>query len=100
MPQKSKSSPHQIGTRATNKFAHPGKIVKPSAPHRTLAEVNQDREAKAQAKADREAAKKKSITCAAQFEQSYMANEDMADATPHPHFTPKPPPRNKRKSKL
>ena len=100
MPRKSKSSPRQIGTWATNKFAHPGKIVKPSAPCRTLAEVNQDHEAKAQAKADHEAAKKKSIAHAAQFEQSYMADEDMADATPRPHFTPKPPPCNKRKSKL
>ena len=98
MPRKSKSSPRQIVTRATNKFAHPGKIVKPSAPHQTPAEVNQDREAKAQAKADCEAAKKKSITRAVQFEQSYMADEDMADATPCPHFTPKPPPRNNRKS--
>ena len=95
MHRKSKSSPCQIVTRATNKFAHPGKIVKPSAPRQTPAKVNQDREAKAQAKADREAAKKKSIARAVQFEQSYMA-----DATPRPHFTPKPPPCNKRKSKL
>ena len=91
----------QIETRASNKSAHPGKTSKP-APRRTSAEVQQERDAKAKAKADREEAKQQSIARTTKFEQADIANENMVDATPRPHFSPKPwpPPRNHKCAKL
>jgi hypothetical protein len=102
MDSTSQPIPRQIGTRASNKLAHPGQITKSSVPRRTSTEVQQEREAKAKAKADREEAKQKSIKRTADFERADLANEDLVDATPRPPFTPKPwpPPRNKKKSKL
>ena len=60
---------------------------------RTTAEVQEERAAKAQAKANREDARLQSINRTAEFEHADMANEDLADATPRPPFTPKPWPR-------
>lgn len=102
MPSKSRDVPPPIGTRASNKFAHPGKLIKTSTPRRTSAEVQQEREAKAKAKSDREEAKRKSIVRTAEFEQADMANEDFVNATPRPPFTPKqrPAPRNQKKAKF
>jgi len=88
-----------MGTRASNKSAHPGNIVKPSAPRRTSAEVQQEREAKAKAKADLAAEKQESIFRTAEFEYADMAKEAMADATPRPQLTTPKPPRNKKKAK-
>jgi len=99
MPPKKSVEPRQIGTRASNKLAHPGQVTKTGVPRRTSAEVQHEREAKAKAKADREKAKKQGIIRAAEFEHADMANEDIVNATPRPPFTPKPwpPPRNKKK---
>ena len=47
----------QIETWATNKFTHPGNIFKPTVPRQTSAQVQEERDAKAQAKADCEEAK-------------------------------------------
>ena len=69
-----------------------------SVPRRSSAEKQHDLAAKAKVKADKEAAKKKSIARAAEFEQTCMADEEMADATPRPLFTPKRR-TNKRKGK-
>jgi hypothetical protein len=86
-----KSPERRIETRAKNKTTHPGKVVKSSqAPRRTKAEVQEDKAAKAQAKAAREEAKQQSINRAAEFETVDIANEDTLDATPRPIFTPKP----------
>jgi hypothetical protein len=81
----------QIETRAKNKTTHPGKIVKPSQ-KRTKAEVQQEKDAKAEAKAALEEARQQSIGRAAMFEHADIANEDMVDATPRPTFTPKSKP--------
>ena len=101
MPSKKSQAiqPHQIGTRASNKLAHPGQVAKTST-CRTSAEVQQERKAKAKAKADCDDAKQQSIIRAAEFERAEMANEDMVNTTPCPPFTPKPwpPPRNKKKA--
>ena len=85
----------QIGTRASNKTAHPGNADK-SHGRRSSAEVQKERTAKAQAKAAREEAKQNSINRTAEFELADIAEEGLADATPRPPFTPKqwPPPRN------
>ena len=102
MVRTSKAVPQrQIETRPSNKLAHPGKISKP-APRRTSAEVRQERDAKAKAKADREEAERQSIARTAEFEQADIANEKIVDATPRPHFSPKPwpPPRNRKSAKL
>ena len=96
MAPASQAASYQIGTRARNKLTHPGNVSKP-APRRSSAEVQQEREEKAKAKAVRDAAKKKGIIRAAEFEKADMANEDITDATPRP-FTPKPwPPRRNKK---
>ena len=83
-------------------MAHPGNVIKPSVPCRTSSEVQQEREARAKAKVDCEAAKQQGILRAAEFEHTDMANEDTVNVTPHPPFTPNPwpPPCNKKKSKL
>ena len=88
-------------TRTRNKTAHPGLVTK-TAHRRTTAEVQQERTAKAQAKAAREETKHQSIERAAAFEHAEKANEDMVDATPRPTFTSKPwpPPRNRKTSHL
>ena len=87
------SVPHrQIKTWSSNKTAHPGDAVK-TTKRRTTAEVQEERAAKAQAKANREDARLQSINRTAEFEHADMANEDLADATPRPPFTPKPWPR-------
>jgi hypothetical protein len=87
-------------TRASNKIAHPGAVTK-GVRRRTTAEVQEERTAKAEAKAAREEAKQRSINRTAEFELNEMANEDVVDTTPRPPFTPKPwpLPRN-RKSNL
>jgi hypothetical protein len=88
-------------TRASNKFAHPGKPVAPK-PRQTKDEVHAECTAKAQAKADCEEAKKQSIICAAEFEHADRADEDFVDATPRPLFTPKPwpPPHSQKTANL
>lgn len=100
MPSKKTQAkqPSPIGTRASNKLAHPGHVTKTGASRRTSAEVQQERDAKAKAKTDREEAKKLSIIRAAEFERAEMANEETVDATPRPPFTPKSWPRNKKKA--
>lgn len=82
-----------IKTRAKNKTTHPGEVVTKSlqaAPRRTKAQVQQEKDAKAQAKADLAEARQQSIIRAAEFERAEIANEDMVDATPRPAYTPKP----------
>ena len=68
---------------------------------RTSAEVQQERDANAKAKASRENAKKKSIVRTAQFEHSDRLDEDASNATPRPSFTPKawPPSHNSKNAK-
>lgn len=92
----------RLETRAANKSTHPGNITKTGVPRRTPAEAKKLRETKAAAKAQRQAAKTKSIVRTAEFEHADMANEDLVDATPRPPCTPKPwpPLRNKKKAKL
>jgi hypothetical protein len=94
--------PRQMETRASNKFAHPGNIIKAAVPRRTSAQVQEERDAKAQADEDREEAKRQSVIRAAKFERADMANEDIVDMTPRPPFTPKPwpPPRNRKAAEL
>jgi hypothetical protein len=82
MPDKS-GSQYRMSTRASNKEAHPGNAVK-SKMRRTTAEVQQERAAKAQAKAAQDEVKRQNIDRTAQFEYTDMANEAMADATPRP----------------
>jgi type II secretory pathway pseudopilin PulG len=91
----------QIETRAKNKTTHPGKVVK-TVQRRTKAEVQEEKNAKAQAKMALEDARQQSINRTAEFERADIANEDMVDATPRPIFTPKPRPlsRNQRNSPL
>ena len=55
-----------------------------AAPRRTSAEVQQEREAKAQARIAKEEAKQCNIERAAAFEHADMANENDADITPRP----------------
>ena len=88
----------QIETRAKNKTTHPGKVVKPS--HRqTKVEVQQEKDAKAKAKAVLAEARQQSINRTAEFERANIANEDMVNANPRPTFTPKPQPLSHRNHK-
>jgi hypothetical protein len=87
MPDES-GAQHRMTTRASNREAHPGNAVK-SKTRRTTAEVQQERAAKAQAKAAQEEEKRQNINRTANFEYADMANENMADVTPHPPHTPK-----------
>jgi hypothetical protein len=91
----------QIETRAKNKTTHPGKVVK-SSQRRTKVEVQQEKDAKAQAKADLAEARQQSINRTAEFEHADITNEDMVNATPRLTFTPKPRPLsyNQKKSPL
>ncbi|KAF8506106.1 hypothetical protein JB92DRAFT_2964481, partial [Gautieria morchelliformis] len=84
-------------TRASNKTAHPGRVAK-APPRRTTATVQEERTAKAEAKAALTEAKKKSIKRAAEFEHNDIANEDVMDVTPRPPFTPKPRPLRNHKA--
>jgi hypothetical protein len=88
-------------TRASNKTTHPGTAVKAKA-RRTSAEVQKERTAKARAKEAREDARQNSINRMAEFELADIAEEDLANATPRPPFTPKqwPAPRNQTYSDL
>jgi sRNA-binding protein len=86
-----------VKTRESNKLAHPGQHVAPKL-RRTKDEVQAERAAKAQAKADSEEAKKQSILRAAEFEHAERANEDLADATPCPPFKSQPPHSRKKTS--
>jgi hypothetical protein len=88
-----------LGTRASNKFVHPGKPIAPKL-HQTKGEVEAEHAAKDQAKADCKEAKKQSIIHAAEFEHADRADEVLVDATPCPPFTPKiwPPLHNKNKA--
>jgi hypothetical protein len=88
---KNPAPPRQVETRAGNKTVHPGNVIKPNA-RRSTAEVQAERLAKAQAKEDRELAKKRSIERVAQFERADTVREDDFNATPRPAFTPKPRP--------
>ena len=91
MPKSPKSPERRIETQAKNKTAHPGKVDKPSqAPRRTKAEVQADKEAKAQAKEAAAEARQQSINRTAEFEHADIAHEDIIDATPRPTFTPRP----------
>ena len=95
---KSTVAPSQVKTRAKNKTTHPG-VPDQALPRRTSAEVENEREVKAQAAAARQEKKRQSIRLAAEFEDAAMANEDIVDATPRPQFTPKPrPPARNRKN--
>ena len=87
MPNES-GTQHHMATRASNREAHPGNVVK-SKTRRTTAEVQQERAAKEQTKAAHEEAKRQNINRAANFEYTDLANEDMADVTPRPPQTPK-----------
>jgi hypothetical protein len=106
MPKVTDSVPQpHIKTRAKNKTTHPGEVVTKSlqaAPRRTKAEVQQEKDAKAQAKKALAEARQQSINRAAEFERADIANEDMVDATPRPAYTPKPRPlsRNPKNSPL
>jgi len=73
----------QMKTRAGNKTSHPGNIVKPPK-RRTTTEVEEERATKAQAKEDRELAKKRGLERAAQFECEDRIREDELDVTPPP----------------
>lgn len=91
MPKSPKSPERRIETRAKNKTTHPGRVDKSSqAPRRTKAEVQADKEAKAQAKVAAAEARQQSINRAAEFEYADIAHEDIVDATPRPVFTPRP----------
>jgi hypothetical protein len=76
-------------TRASNKWAHPGKPITPK-PHRSKDEIEAERTAKAQANADHGEAEIWSIIRAAEFEHADRADKDFVNATPHLPFTPKP----------
>ncbi|KAH9027217.1 hypothetical protein EDB85DRAFT_1893035 [Lactarius pseudohatsudake] len=84
---KTPSPPRRMSTRASNKMAHPGNIVKHKC--RTTAQVQEEKMAKAKAKEARKVAKQQGINRAAQFEHACLANEDLVDATPRRLFTPK-----------
>ncbi|KAH9166464.1 hypothetical protein EDB89DRAFT_1910690 [Lactarius sanguifluus] len=84
---KTPSPPRRMSTRASNKTAHPGNVVKNK--RRTTAQVQEEKMAKAKAKEARKVAKQQGINRAAQFEHACLANEDLVDATPRPLFTPK-----------
>jgi hypothetical protein len=88
-------------TRASNKWAHPGKPITPK-PHQSKDEVEAEHAAKAQVKTDHEEAKMWSIIRAAEFEHADRADEYFVNATPCPPFTPKPwpPLHNKNKANL
>ena len=73
----------RIGTRATNKLAHPGYAVKAKT-RRTHAEVQRERAAKAQAMAAHEQAKQDAINSVAEFEHDDKIEERLNDATPRP----------------
>jgi hypothetical protein len=92
MPKQVKTSVPQrhVQTRSSNKTAHPGNVDK-STLRRSTAEVNEERKARARAKAAREEARQQSINRAAEFERADMADEILVDATPRPLFTPKRP---------
>ena len=91
----------QVATRARNKTAHPG-LADRAKTRRTRAEAEELRKNKAQAKAAREEARQESIRRTAAFEVQDKADEDFANATPRPLFTPKqvPQPRNQAYSGL
>jgi hypothetical protein len=72
-----------MATRAGNKTAHPGDIVK-GPKRRTTTEVEAERAAKAKAKEDRELAKKQNIELTAQFEREDLMEENKLDTTPRP----------------
>lgn len=97
----SRAPTRQIATRTRNKTAHPG-LADRTKTRRTRAEAEELRANKAQAKAAREEAKQESIRRTAAFEVQDEADEDFANATPRPLFTPKqvPQPRNQAYSGL
>src|ERR1700692_557996 len=81
----------QMETRATNKTAHPGDVVKATTKQRqTAAEVEEEHRAQAQANVELGVAKQLHIIRAAEFEHADMANAAQLDATPRLVFTPKP----------
>ncbi|KAH9023765.1 hypothetical protein EDB85DRAFT_1894623 [Lactarius pseudohatsudake] len=84
---KTPSPPRRMSTRASNKTAHPGNVVKPK--RRTTAQVQEEKMAKAKVKEARKVARQQGINRAAEFEHTCLANEDLVDATPRPLFTPK-----------
>lgn len=97
----------QIETRAKNKTTHPGLAAAsgdtpPKRTKRSKLEVQEEKEAKARAKAVLAEARNQSINRAAEFEHADIANEETVDNTPRPVFTPKPRPisHNHRNSPL
>ena len=80
----------RIGTRASNKQAHPGYAVK-SKKRQTHAEVQRERTAKAQAMEAQERARQDDINSVAEFERNDKIEEGLNDATPRPLplFTPR-----------
>lgn len=80
----------RIGTRASNKSAHPGFADKGKI-RRTHSEVQRERISKAQAKAAREEAKEKNIARLAEFELADEVDENLDNATPrrNPLCTPR-----------
>jgi len=91
----------QIQIHAKNKEAHPGAALVP-VPHQSLAKMQQECVAKAQAKVAQQVQKQQHIQHTTEFKHTDMANKDIINATPHPSFTPKPwpPPRNSKKANL
>jgi hypothetical protein len=82
MPNKPVSQ-RQIETRAGNKSSHPGDVLKPPK-RRNTTEVEAERAAKAQAKKDRELARRRGIERTARFERDDLVRENEIDATPRP----------------
>ena len=95
LPMSSRVPTRQVATRARNKTAHPG-LADRAKMRRTRAEAEELHKNKAQAKAAREEARQESIRRTAAFEVQDKADEDFANATPRPLFTPKqvPQPQN------
>lgn len=82
------SPPPRIGTRASNATRHPG-LPNKSAARRTSAEVKAAKDAKEAAKKAKIEAQQARLERVADFESQAKMNEDMANATPRPHFAPR-----------
>lgn len=83
MPRTPSTPGRRIGTRASNKQAHPGYAVR-AKKRRTHEEVQRERTAKAQAMAAQERARQDDIDSVAEFERNDKIEEGLNDATPRP----------------
>lgn len=86
------SSPPIRKTRASNATTHPGLVTKSAArrsPGRAKAEKDAKKAAKAAAKQAKIEAEQARLKRVADFESQVMMNEEVADATPRPNFTPR-----------